>query len=105
MRYGCLSFEIPNDLLLTRRTGIPYKNILVLRFRRAAKLTAQRYTVSKVVHELFRASQLWGKTKGREFVAPPQEAPRSAHPENAPCRAGLGTCLGLVSGSEKSRLS
>lgn len=58
-----------------------------------------------MVDVIFSAPPNTAKKKGRELVAPPQEAPRSAHPENAPSRARLGASLGLASGFENSRFS
>jgi hypothetical protein len=48
---------------------------------------------------------LRAKQKGRELNAPPQEAPRSAYPENTPSRALVGRGSGRSLDSENSRFS
>jgi hypothetical protein len=44
-----------------------------------------------------------GQKKGREPVAPPSKAPRSAHPENAPSRARWARHLGWPLDLKNSR--
>lgn len=105
------SVTLPCGMVLHRR--VPVEPMLEVAIMSPCLLGLEpRVTLASCVSDLLLFSMMASalrnraqQEKGRELVAPPQEAPRSAHPENTPSRARWARAGGLSSGFEYSRFS